>query len=108
MPTNEERSEVAARLRELEIHCWYDGMDEVDSLETAIGCAIGQDWQDQDWWERLADLIEPEPEYTCKNVTKHYAYGFKCSLCDFEQYDGDTLISFDYEYCPNCGAKVVE
>lgn len=47
------------------------------------------------------------PECTCKNVTKHYAYGFKCSLCDFEQYDGNTLISFDYEYCPSCGAKVV-
>ena len=48
------------------------------------------------------------PERTCKNVTKHYAYGFKCSLCDFEQYDGNTLISFDYEYCPNCGARVMQ
>ena len=46
-------------------------------------------------------------ERTCKNVTKHYGYGFKCSLCDFEQYDGNTLISFDYEYCPNCGVKVM-
>ena len=64
MISDDERREVAARLRELEVHCWYDGMDEINSLETAIGCSIGQDWQDQNWWNRLADLIEPEPEMT--------------------------------------------
>ena len=60
-----ERREVAARLRALDVHEWYDSADEVDSLETAIGCSIGQDWQDQAWWERLAGLIERP---TCHDV----------------------------------------
>ena len=38
-----ERREVAARLRALDVHEWYDSADEVDSLETAIGCSIGQE-----------------------------------------------------------------
>lgn len=63
-----ERREVAARLRALDVHEWYDSADEVDSLETAIGCSIGQGWQDQAWWERLADLIERP---TCHNASGH-------------------------------------
>lgn len=100
-PTDEERREVATRLRELEIHCWYDGMDEIDSLETAIGCAIGQDWQDQDWWNRLADLIEPEPERTCKNLSSGFL--FVCSECNGQVTKWRVMPS----YCPDCGAKII-
>ena len=41
---------------------------EVDSLETAIECSIGQDWQDQAWWERLADRSNRP---TCHNASGH-------------------------------------
>lgn len=68
MINEEECREVAARLRALDVHEWYDSADEVDSLETAIGCSVGQDWQDQAWWERLADLIERQ---TCHNASGH-------------------------------------
>ena len=103
--SNDERREVAERLRELDTHRLYDAADEVDALETAIGCCIGQDWQDQDWWERLADLIEPEPERTCQQVMTEHNDGLMppftahCSECDAQW-------GYTPNYCPNCGAKI--
>lgn len=107
MISDDERREVAARLRALDVHDWNDFMDEVDSLETAIGCSIGQDWQDQNWWHRLADLIEPP---TCKNLATHLVDELVCSACG-ERVDIAYLDSEDdyrVRYCPGCGAKVVE
>lgn len=103
----DERREVAARLRALDVHDWNDFMDEVDSLETAIGCSIGQDWQDQNWWHRLADLIEPP---TCKNLATHLVDELVCSACG-ERVDIAYLDSEDdyrVRYCPGCGAKVMD
>lgn len=107
MIDNSERREVAARLRSLNANDWNDFMDEIDSLETAIGCSIGQDWQDQDWWHRLADLIDPP---TCKNLATHLVDELICSTCG-ERVDIAYLDSEDdyrVRYCPGCGAKVVE
>ena len=107
MISDDERREVAARLRSLDVHDWNDFMDEVDSLETAIGCSIGQDWQDQNWWHRLADLIDPP---TCKNLATHLVDELVCSACG-ERVDIAYLDSEDdyrVRYCPGCGAKVVE
>lgn len=107
MISNDERREIAARLRALDVHDWNDFMDEVDSLETAIGCSIGQDWQDQNWWHRLADLIEPP---TCKNLATHLVDELVCSACgervDIAYLDSDD--DYRVRYCPGCGAKVVE
>lgn len=107
MIENSERREVAARLRSLDVHDWNDFMDEVDALETAIGCCIGQDWQDQAWWNRLADLIEPEPERTCNAEKIPYMPGGYegnwCSVCHCIDFESD-----EPNYCPHCGAKVVE
>lgn len=107
MISDSERREVAARLRSLDAHDWNDFMDEVDALETAIGCSIGQDWQDQNWWHRLADLIEPP---TCQNLATHLVDELVCSACG-ERVDIAYLDSEDdyhVRYCPGCGAKVVE
>lgn len=38
-------------------------------------------------------------EYTCKNKAKDS--GFKCSKCNY------SFISSNLNYCPNCGAKVI-
>lgn len=107
MINDSERREVAARLRSLDVHDWNDFMDEVDSLETAIGCSIGQDWQDQNWWQRLADLIDRP---TCKNLATHLVDELVCSACgervDIAYLDSDD--DYRVRYCPGCGAKVVE
>ena len=106
MPTNEERREVAARLRELDTSRWYDGMDEVYALEEACGCDVGQDWQDMELKDRLAELIEPEPERTCKLIPFIEDDGSvfieNCSECD-----AAVLSRCEFNYCPNCGAKLV-
>ena len=101
MPTNDERHEVAARLRELDTSRLYDGMDEVCALEDACGCDVGQDWQDMGLKDRLAELIEPEPERTCglrSRLTGPYCY--ECTEC------GGGMKA-NWAYCPSCGAKVV-
>ena len=109
MINDQERRAVAKRLRALDVHEWYDGMDEVDSLEEAIGCSISQDWQDMVWWHRLADLIDRP---TCHNVSGCDDV-FKCSDCgaEFEplavngnEYGDVFYTPFQPRYCPNCGA----
>ena len=113
MISDKERREVAARLRALDVHDWNDFMDEVDSLETAIGCSIGQDWQDQDWRHRLADLIDRP---TCKNESG-YKNIFLCSECgarleitaeEGNEYGDIFNTPLQPRFCPVCGAEVVE
>lgn len=78
-PTNEERREVAAKLRRL--------------AERHEGVLY------------LADLVEPEPERTCRDlggedgtVFEHYDFG--CSECGFAS------CAVDARFCPECGARV--
>ena len=110
MATNKERREVAARLRN------YENLRESfrESPICAFLDAMGVRYLD---WEgvcnRLADLIEPEPERTCKNVYDEMEMGacdngFECSECgemveDCEGYH----VKGTWNYCPNCGAKVI-
>lgn len=61
MPTNDERREVAARLRAVNDEEWYDVRDELKAVDEAIGVAYGMPYSFQTSWNRLADLIEPEP-----------------------------------------------
>lgn len=101
MPTNEERREVAARLRGYEEDglCCYG--EAYDALCEACGCGWDQDWQDMDLNYRLADLIEPEPERTCRMIDN--GVEFCCSECDARHDYND-----EPDYCMGCGAKVVE
>ncbi|MCI6843823.1 MAG: hypothetical protein MR874_03565 [Coriobacteriaceae bacterium] len=95
---SDERRDVAERLRGLDIHDWYDYADEIDSLESAIECNVGQQFESQMWWHRLADLIDP----TCHMCPAH-AGGFGCDRCFTWFPDMETKPSF----CPSCGARVV-
>ena len=114
MPTNDERREVAARLRELDTSRLYDGMDEVCALEDACGCSIGQDWQDMELKDRLAELIEPEPERTCKMelVKSGSIYDvWRFSCCGYEYSENMTdsgATELPGTYCPKCGARIIE
>jgi hypothetical protein len=114
MPTNDERRELAARLREpfdvLPQGRYYHashtlfGMGLYTSSEVALRLGV----------RRLADLIEPE-ERTCRDECGG-ELDFHCSECGCHLY----LISIENEpslvlgeaaiqpsFCPNCGAKVI-
>lgn len=107
MPTNEDRRDVAARLRN------YESLRESfrESPICAFLDALGVGYLD---WKgvcnRLADLIEPEPDRICHKeliTGEHDVEYFGCSLC------GEYLSSTDCyglgdgpNYCENCGCKV--
>lgn len=112
MPTNRERREVAAMLRELAEH----GAPELATTACCIAECIGERGYPLlsgrgTLFARLADLIEPE-ERTChmrvlenaRGNPKHFLM-YVCSECHgavvHDRYD-------PIYYCPNCGAKVVE
>ena len=113
MISDQERRSVAKRLRALDVHEWHDGMDEVVSLESAIGCSIGQYWQGMVWWHRLADLVDRP---TCKNASG-YCDVFQCSACGCKveitaevgiEHGGSFHVPFMPSYCPSCGAEASE
>lgn len=105
MPTDDERREVAARLRD------YVDLDFGDAnpywyvMKSAYGDVSIHG--DSELFGRLADLIEPEPERTCRNLggeegTNYEYYDFACSSCG---YCADVT---EPNYCPYCRAKVVD
>ena len=104
MPTNEERREVAARLRN------YENLRE-SFRESPICAFIDALWVGYLDWEgvcsRLAYLIEPEPERTCKFIPfiedDGSVFVENCSECD-----AAVLSRCEFNYCPKCGAKVID
>lgn len=107
MAMSDERREVAERLRGLDIHDWYDYADEIDSLESAIECNVGQQFESQMWWHRLADIIDP----TChvvgtisqdwSNGSTTYVHELSCG------HTCHTSLPEPPAYCDECGARVV-
>ncbi len=123
MPTNDERREVAARLRELpdipsEMGTWEGGLmfiepsraDEADYSQihkVLFGCLPADLMHPCDYEElhaRLADLIEPE-ERTCHNIST-VPCKFTCSEChqSWREAKGNGA----FAYCPCCGAMVMD
>lgn len=124
-PTDEERREVAARLRD------FESLREVfkESNICVFSNALGVGYMD---WEhicaRLADLIEPAPERTCRVLTEKRTVSQtqemhikSCSACGYmfgAEKHCQLLPGLDEEFvlddvqipgfCPNCGAKVIE
>lgn len=97
MKTNAERREVASRLRAF-------GETDLGSLN-------------RETWNLIADLIEPEPERTCRDAD-HMHDAIKCSECGEITLDtlyrvelGDGLMTVKEHrprFCSNCGARVVD
>lgn len=115
MPTNDERREVAARLRHIAEH----GAPEWATSACCIAECLGEDdyplWNGSEkLFARLADLIEPEPERTCrmelrKRGATYDVFYFDC--CDEEYSENRTdqyASGISGRVCPYCGAKVVE
>ena len=111
MPTNDERREVAARLRVLAQASYRSGDDKV----YATICRILLGWR-ADMLDTvdahfalalLADLIEPE-ERTCRDDGVGV---FRCTRCGAFVKRGavmDCTGTIPLRFCPNCGAKVVK
>ena len=127
MPTNEERREVADRLRILAGHREVDK----ELVEDTLGLYMGEcvDGYDPVSVVHVADLIEPEPERTCKFIHHECRHPNEKDSCDKYQdcewscakdslycssCDKCVAVSFGeqfkvkkYSFCPYCDAKVV-
>lgn len=107
MPTNEERREVARKLRACgPLHKHHYDLVNVESVLYALGLS----YADIDRLEffrsdvdRLANLIDLETERTCRYIWDDRINAWKCSLCD-----GIEPVSENVNYCCDCGAKVVD
>lgn len=100
--STDERREIAARLRNAEIYKL--GLSYSAHLGEAIGECVrlvsGHECFIEGGLNRLADLIEPEPERTCRPSNK---CGFPTCEC------GEVFKDFNLpNYCPNCGCRVRE
>ena len=117
--TDEERREVAARLR------WIDAKDDpgntalmLDKIRRAIGVHMNAPsvFPPYEWLvtyahvtlNRLADLIDPtdetcELELTWGGHTNAHVRTYECSRCGKSC---DSVWGEDYEFCPYCGRRV--
>lgn len=99
--TNEERREVSENLRTMTMRgCRYK-----EEFYDLLNETVMNEWDFHsfsDVAERIADLIEPEPERTCRNLSDEYCQ-FKCSNCGREF---NTKSVYSFNCCPNCGAKI--
>lgn len=104
MITDEERRNVAAKLREPKESLLAYADEELIRLRCEVRCVPRQNL-----YERLADLIDRP---TCKYVPIGDGR-FGCSWCGHVvKLDYDVLIADEihipFNYCPNCSAEVVE
>lgn len=106
MITDKQRREVAQKLREPKESLLAHPDEELIRLRYETGCQRGQNI-----YEHLADLIYRP---TCRNIYDEdedgaCANGFQCSVCGHvvEDYEG-YRVHGTWNYCPNCGAEVIE
>lgn len=116
MTNDDERREVARRLREVQSDVIPGTKTEVLPIAgRIIGVACGYDLPDfQGLLGLLADLIEPEPEGTAR---LEYDEVHGCNICTGcgERYKHGMYMAVTYDdfiaykpmrYCPACGARL--
>lgn len=124
--TDEERREVAARLRELPIDMYEveerweaeglgtDCHDQTDYFlihNVLFGCLPAEHMHPCDYEElhaRLADLIEPTVETCEADLTdvieaRVAVREYECSKCGMSW---ETVWAYDFSYCPYCGRMI--
>lgn len=113
MISNEERHQVAERLRIAKAEC--DERDcpwMVEDLLQALGFERYEDGEDG-IFDRLADLIDRP---TCENVSE-YQDVFDCSKCwcrvelvteSWDEHGEPCYAPLMPSFCPNCGAEVMD
>lgn len=68
-----------------------------------------------DWGVVRVGTVHGNPtcrdERTCHDVGSRWSIGFRCDVCGFDAgIDDDESVNFstdEFNYCPNCGARVV-
>lgn len=128
MPTDGERCEVAARLRDLpvdmpsEMDKWekgglfiepstYDEADYSQIHNVLLDCFPADHMHPCDYEElhaRLADLIEPTVETCEADLTdvieaRVAVREYECSKCGMSW---ETVWAYDFSYCPYCGRRI--
>lgn len=134
MPTNEERREIANWLRDM-VRFSDSGIFHATSVCSSLGMSDVDRYAPRGHYGSddvmyLADLIEPEPERTCKFIhhecrhpnekdacgkyqdcewscAKDSLYCSSCDKCVAVSF-GRQLKVKKYSFCPYCGAKVVD
>lgn len=122
MPNKDERREIAARLREAKIeNLGFDGFSAHlgEAIDECVRLVSGHECLVESGLNRLADLIEPDPERTCHKELMVWFYPatdltpqreveyFGCSKCGEWLSDTDCYGLDDGPfYCSNCGCKV--
>lgn len=53
----------------------------------------------------VADVVEVVHGYNTYD-RRYYSDMFCCSICGFDDWDTKTAINGEYNFCPNCGAKM--
>ena len=112
MITNEERREVAARLRNWESLRETFRESPICAALYVLNVEGYLDWRGV--CELLADLIEPEPERTCKMelVKRGSIYDvWRFSCCGYEYSENMTdsgATELPGTRCPKCGARIIE
>jgi predicted RNA-binding Zn-ribbon protein involved in translation (DUF1610 family) len=112
---SDERREVAARLRA--------EVSEGECIDYAVFRIINDVLGVNDAWGAkaariLADLIDPTCHIVCVDDTYNTPetgrvdeWHYECSKCGIELDDNDTDVmdsgAKPFDYCPNCGARVV-
>lgn len=99
MPTDEERREVAVKLRDMAVRAnpsWPALMEALGTPGRSVTVMY------------LADLIEPtvetcELELTWGGQTNAHVRTYECSRCGKSC---DSVWGEDYEFCPYCGRRV--
>lgn len=119
--TKEQKRDIAEQLRH-----WGSYEGKCKLINKYVCGVLGVEGRDA--LNMLADLIEPEPERTCRVVTDkntvsqtqevHTKYCSECSYVFGREQHRPLLPGLDEEfvlhavqipdYCPNCGAKVTE
>ena len=104
--SDDERREVARRLRELEV-CEFDGeFIDCGEVENALGLVSDDGaWYEAEGVTRLADLIEPPRQCPCYDSGRH-----RCSIHDVPIIDRDALLALADEMddaCPESASVAI-
>lgn len=108
--TNNERREVAERIRGVDPRTKLEGVELSAKWYEALCAAVGGK---RDPWmgiralcDRLADLIEPDPDLTCElepTASERTNAPVRVYECDHCGRSCDSVYAEDYVYCPYCG-----
>lgn len=87
-----------------EAHVFHDSLRPQETYPCRVYC--DNCWAEVDSYSTEAEAIaawNTRAERTCENLRQHGYNYLECSLCGEKSYQGDKV----FDYCPNCGARVV-